>query len=247
MTRLAVWSRRFGILSVPMAVIGVAFHRAGAADGGAGLAVLATFLGCAILGFSCGCLALLRIWNEGFDGTKAALIGIIWSLAVLTLPALQLPALLTLPHLWQATTDFNDPPSFVWSAREATPGQRDTNQLPAEQRTKQSEAYPTVVPLRVDLPPAEAYALALQLVDSLGWRIVDRKPPQSRIPGRIEAVARTKFYGFRDNVVIRITPIQRESRIDMRSASRIGSFDFGANARRIVEFLTEMRDRAAER
>lgn len=98
-THLAVWSRRLGTLSVPMAVFGVVFHRTGAADGDAGIAVLGAFLACALLGLVCGVLALMRIWTEGYDGARFAMIGIIWSLAVLVIPATLLPAVLTLPHL----------------------------------------------------------------------------------------------------------------------------------------------------
>lgn len=285
-TRLSLWSRRFGTLSVPIAVIGVAFHRAGAAEGSAALAVLAAFIICALLGLLFGLLALLRIWNEGYDGARFALIGIIWSLAVLVIPMTLVPAMLTLPRLWQATTDFDDPPAFA-AAREPPLALRARSALPPEQKSLQSEAYPTVVPLRIDMTPPDAYALALQIAEGNGWQIIDRRAPQEILeprpprqqrprpttrsspargaqapaerrggdqpvvkdytPGVIEAVARTRFYGFRDDVVIRITPVQKESRIDMRSASRLGSFDFGANARRIVDFLTELRDRAAER
>lgn len=246
-TRLALWSRRLGTLAFPLAVIGTAFHRTGAAEGTAGLAVLGVILACALAGLLLGLLAFLRIWNEGNDGTRFAVIGVIWSLTVLIFPASLLPAFFTLPRLWQATTDFTDPPTFVWSLRARGPDARDSNLMPSEQKALQSEAYPTVVPLRIDLPPPDAYALALQLVEARGWQILDRKPPQNRIPGRIEAVARTPAFGFRDDVVIRVSPVLRETRIDMRSASRLGAFDFGTNAKRIVEFLTEMRDRAVER
>jgi uncharacterized protein (DUF1499 family) len=60
--------------------------------------------------------------------------------------------------------------------------------------------------------------------------------------GRIEAVARTPVMGFREDVAIRIRAIERGARVDVRSASRYGSHDFGSNARRIERFLTEFSD-----
>lgn len=287
-TRLAIWSRRFGTMAVPLAVIGVVFHRSGAADGVAGLAILAVFVICALLGLLAGMLALVRIWQDGLEGVSAAVMGIVWSIAVLIIPATLIPPLFTLPRLNQALTDFDDPPRFIVTSRNIPPGENAPNNLPPNQQALQRQAYPTVVPLRADLPIMEAYELALQLVESRGWEIVARSPPreinvpkvekpQPVRPGRrapnvlsprptqaekpggvksapkeysaatIEAIARTRFYGFRDDVLIRLTPIQNETRVDMRSASRVGEFDFGANARRIVDFLTEFRDRAAER
>ena len=79
------------------------------------------------------------------------------------------------------------------------------------------------------------------------WSVLDRRPPQARTPGRIEATARTALFGFPDDVVVRITPLGQESRIDMRSASRFGAHDFGSNAQRVTAFMTELRDRALER
>lgn len=247
LTRTAVWSRRLGTFAVPLAVLGTTAHRAGLADGVPGIAVLAIFIGCALLGLLLGLLALVRIWQEGFDGLRQALTGIVWSALVLAVPASFLPAAVTLPALTQATTDVADPPGFVWALRDRPRWAVNLEALPRTQEARQSEAYPTLVPLRVDVPSSEAYQLALQLVEERGWRVLDRRPPQNRIPGRIEAVARTRFYAFRDDVVIRITPLGNEARLDMRSASRVGLHDLGTNARRIIDFLTEMRDRAVER
>lgn len=53
---------------------------------------------------------------------------------------------------------------------------------------------------------------------------------------RFEATAQTTFFGFMDDVVVQVTPINNKSRIDIRSVSRIGRSDKGVNAARIVEF-----------
>jgi uncharacterized protein (DUF1499 family) len=58
--------------------------------------------------------------------------------------------------------------------------------------------------------------------------------------GRIEAVAETRLMRFQDDVTIRIRPSGAGTRIDIRSASRIGRHDFGANAARIRRFVTEI-------
>jgi hypothetical protein len=68
-------------------------------------------------------------------------------------------------------------------------------------------------------------------------------PPLPPSPGRIEAVARTRLYGFRDDVVLRVTGTATRSRVDMRSASRVELNDLGANARRVTDFLEALRSR----
>ena len=75
------------------------------------------------------------------------------------------------------------------------------------------------------------------------WTIGDaRSPTTARRDGVIEAVARTPIMGFRDDVVIRVTPMGPGTRIDVRSASRVGSHDFGANASRIKSLLEDLDD-----
>lgn len=73
------------------------------------------------------------------------------------------------------------------------------------------------------------------------WYIGDTRPPTlARRDGVIEAVARTPIMGFRDDVVIRITPVGQGTRVDMRSASRFGNHDLGANASRIRSLLGDI-------
>jgi uncharacterized protein (DUF1499 family) len=71
----------------------------------------------------------------------------------------------------------------------------------------------------------------------MGWQIIDSDQGQ----GRIEASATTVWFGFVDDVVIRIKTVGSGSRIDVRSESRVGKSDIGANAKRIRIFLKEMQ------
>jgi uncharacterized protein (DUF1499 family) len=57
---------------------------------------------------------------------------------------------------------------------------------------------------------------------------------------RIEATDTTRFFGFKDDIVVRVTPLQAASRVDVRSASRVGTSDLGMNAKRIRAFYREM-------
>src|SRR3546814_9885117 len=78
--------------------------------------------------------------------------------------------------------------------------------------------------------------------DLRGWTIIAEHPGE----GRIEAVATTLLYGFEDEVIIRIAPAEAGSVVDLRSRSRIGRGDLGANAARVGSFLEDLKARAEE-
>ncbi len=96
------------------------------------------------------------------------------------------------------------------------------------------EAYPEVTSLNVSAPPAAAFAAALQEAESRGWTIVTR----DAATGGLEATAETFWFGFRDDVAVRVRPGPAGgSVIDARSVSRVGLSDLGANAARLDAYL----------
>jgi uncharacterized protein (DUF1499 family) len=112
-----------------------------------------------------------------------------------------------------------------------------------EVAAKQRAAYPDIVPLELPLPVDAVFARALATAKALGWEIVAAEPAA----GRIEAVDTTRWLRFKDDVVIRIAPRAAATgttltRVDVRSKSRTGRSDLGANAARIRRFLQHMRD-----
>ena len=87
---------------------------------------------------------------------------------------------------------------------------------------------------------AEAFARSLRTAQALGWEIVAAVPAE----GRIEATDTTLLFGFKDDVVIRVTGDGPGSRVDVRSASRVGRSDFGTNARRVRAYLDRLQSPA---
>jgi uncharacterized protein (DUF1499 family) len=110
----------------------------------------------------------------------------------------------------------------------------DTAPAMAEQ---QRRAYPDVRPLTLPVPPEEAFAKARLAALDMGWDIVSADPAG----GRIEAEATTPWFGFRDDVTVRVSREGAASRIDVRSRSRVGRGDAGANAGRIRRYLKMLR------
>lgn len=169
--------------------------------------------------------------------------GLLWSglafavaLPIAAVPLLQVQRAQSLPPIHDITTDTADPPAFV----EILPLRRAAPNLAtyggADVAAQQAEAYPDIAPLTVPLAPDRALATAAAVAKDLGWTIVALDPDA----GRLEATAETLWFGFKDDVVVRVRPTGDGSRIDARSVSRVGRSDIGANAKRLRIFLAEM-------
>lgn len=178
-------------------------------------------------------LAGLVVWlRRRRRGSGAVLLGLILSLPVAGLGVAFDIAARTTPPINDISTDTEDPPVFWFTA---TP-----SDYPAQNAGPQRAAYPDMRPLELPVSADEAFAAVLALVEERGWEVLSADPAESQI----EAIARSRLFGFEDEVAIRITETETGARIDMRSRSRLGQIDRGANARRIEAFLTDLETRA---
>ena len=140
-----------------------------------------------------------------------------------------------LPKIHDISTDTADPPRFV----EVLPlrqGARNPVEYRPETGAQQKIGYPDIVPLRLDVPPARAFQRAEVVARAMGWQIVAVDAGALRI----EATDTTLMFGFKDDIVIRVRPLGQGSLVDVRSLSRIGGSDIGANARRVRLFLKKL-------
>jgi hypothetical protein len=238
-SRLAVWSARFALFALVVAALSIIILRSGLLEIEPALATFAaalTFAGLAIL---LAFLAFIVIWRQGLSGIGSAVMGLFLSLLLLAYPAYLGYRAAKLPAISDITTDASNPPRFDVLARARPPGRGD---YPAANARLQRTGYPDIGPLQVSAPVKLAYDVALSLVTKRKWHIADARPPAGRREGAIEATARTPIMGFRDDVAIRISPTADGARIDARSASRFGLYDFGANAARIRSLLEDIDD-----
>jgi uncharacterized protein (DUF1499 family) len=120
-------------------------------------------------------------------------------------------------------------PIAAYLKARSLPPINDISTDPKEQTELQREAYPDIQPLRLAVAPNLAFERAKGAIEEMGWQIV-REDPSA---GRIEAVATTLWFGFKDDVVIRVAADGTGSRVDIRSKSRVGTGDLGTNAQRI--------------
>ncbi|KAA2236251.1 DUF1499 domain-containing protein [Salinarimonas soli] len=245
-SRAALWAPRMGWFAVAVTVIAVVLLRSERVELLPGVVTLLLGFGFAALAGLLALAGFVRIWIEGRRGLGSALFGLLLAVAVLAWPAVLAARAVLLPAIIDVTTDVVDPPAF--SRSQAAMRARDGTvppEPPAETRTRQRLAYPRIASLTLDRPVDETFDLALKAAERRRLRIIERTRPGGRTgAGRIEAVDRTTVLRLPEDVTIRVRPLAEGTRLDVRSASRIGPHDVGSNAARIRTFLDTVSELA---
>lgn len=142
----------------------------------------------------------------------------------------------SVPAIHDITTDLDNPPLFdaIVPLRADAPN---SLERPANLAQLQREGYPDLAPITLSVPLDQAFDRALAEAQDAGWRIVTA----DQASGRIEATDTTRWFGFEDDVVVRLTPWGAGTRVDLRSVSRLGRSDAGTNARRIRRYLQALQ------
>ena len=241
-TPFATWSRRVALFSVQLVLLGIVLHRFMTLPTVVALNLFATALAGAVIAIAVGIVAFIVIWRLGRSGAWSASAGVLLGLLLLAWPAAYAPVYFTTPALTDVTTDTAVPPRFVTLAKQRPRSANSANYAGERVAKLQAEAYPDLKPLIIPRPAPETFEMVAEVVRRLRWDVAAQQPPQGRgKPGYIEALDRTLILGFYDDVVIRIDGDARESRIDVRSASRYGQHDLGRNAQRVRRLFTEIR------
>ena len=169
-------------------------------------------------------------------GLLSTLVGVTLGIAAAYVPLNWRIAADTLPRINDITTDTLHPPAFMalrTSSDSGNGGDYAGEPVAAAQRA----GYPDIRSLTLKEPAAEAFARIERTARALGWEIVGEDTAQ----GRLEAVATTRWFGFKDDIVVRLTPVSGGTKIDIRSRSRVGVSDLGTNAARIRQFLARLQ------
>lgn len=149
--------------------------------------------------------------TEPWLAVGAAALGLV----VVAFPAIWVTRAVTEPWVNDVSTDPDDPPAI-------------------DRKGTVPVVNTTVLPLTLELPASQVFQMTRTVAEELGWTITN----QNAATGLIAALAVTRWFGFIDDVVVRIRPSNKNhTRVDMRSASRVGISDLGTNARRICLFL----------
>ncbi len=235
---IARWSFKLALIGAGLLAVAVIGHRLGVMDfrialfglvGGAALGMLAAFA---------GVIGMIVARKEKAPGNSSAWVGLTLGLLVTSPVLMTIYAALSVPPIHDITTDLQNPPEFV-----AMLVVRSTNDNPLDRKNPmdlaalQQAAYPGLVPVFIDQNANQVFDKVHALVTARGWKIVAASAQQ----GRIEATAITPIMGFKDDIVIRIRGETGGTMVNMRSVSRVGKSDLGANAKRIEAFMTDLR------
>jgi uncharacterized protein (DUF1499 family) len=188
-----------------------------------------------VLGIIAVLLSLPGFGRPGSRGIAIAALTLGWLAALL--PTLNLYIGAHSP-IHDVSTDTVNPPQFV-ALLPLRAADNATNSANYDAKTAQlqKETYPDIGPIHLDQQPDQVFARALSAVRAMGWEIVATETAQ----GRIEATATSFWFGFKDDIVVRIAAEDNGCRVDVRSLSRTRQSDVGANARHVRDFLARIR------
>ena len=161
--------------------------------------------------------------------------GIVIGAVILGIMGLQFYTASTVPQIHNISTDVDDPPAFDAVVALRGEGSNPLDYDAAEIAGPQQSAYPWVTTLQLPRPPAQVLAEANVVLQEMGMEVVSAGAES------VEATDTTFWFGFKDDVVVRVRPADDGgSRVDVRSVSRVGLSDLGTNARRIGQILDRL-------
>ncbi len=236
----AVWARRIALFFVQLLILTVLLHRFASLGTPAAMNLLVVSVAGLFIAIAIAVGSIIRIWFGGQSGASHAVAAIFIACVGLALPMFYLAHAAILPPLTDVQTSPDEPLEFK-TLNTMRPADANPLKDPdAAQIDAQEDAYPDIEPMVLERAAPEVFSLVHEAVDRLGWEIVVSEPPGETGIGRIEATARSLIMGFTDDVVIQIKGDDAHTQIDMRSASRYGMHDFGANAKHIAKLFAEV-------
>jgi len=233
-SKWATAARRFAGIALPLVVVPIFFHRAGAMPTMAFelVAAAGTLLGA--LAILSALVAFVRLWITGDKGWGRAVTGFVFGV-LCVLPAGALAAdFLRYPLADDVTTSPLDPPPLL-SGVAAPPDPAAAARLAA--------LFPNLQPRNYPLDPATVFGIVAGIVRDDGWQVVRENPPDDNGQGgQINALAMTLF-GFREEVSIRLAPTAAGTAVDVRSVALTPLHEPGANGTRVTAFLADLDNR----
>ena len=202
------------------------------------VSLLVAMVGALIVFFAALIMMIIAVKNQLLIDRNLLLITIVMCLVPMIVMAPQIGKARSVPAIHDISTDTQEPPEFnaVVALRDGSPNSLvyELEGSAEKLAAMQIAAYPALVTLKSELSISDAVARAAEVLVMQGLEIVSKDVEN----GVVEATATTFWFGFKDDVVVRVRGDSAGSKIDMRSVSRVGQSDIGANAARIARFLS---------
>ena len=242
----ARWARRIAVFFLQLLIVTAILHRFFDLGTPAAINLIIVCVVGLALAVLIAVISLIRIWFGGQTGAGNDFAAIVVGLIGLALPAYFLSQSFMLPDLTDIQTSPEDPLQYTVLLEQRPPDANPLGPQTAEQVQLQAEAYEDIGPIEVDRSAGAVFTVVNEAVKQLGWTVVVNEAPGESGVGRIEATDSSLIMGFTDDVVVRVKGDDTSAVIDIRSASRYGRSDLGANAERIRAFEEEV-DTALEK
>lgn len=241
---LARWASRLALFFASVLPIALFLHRLFGLSTPVAMNIASACFAGAVLVLIMSAIAGLDIWVTGRQGAARIVVATTLALGLLAIPAALYLVSRHWPEINDVSTDVAAPPAFVAAEKYRGKG---SNPLayPAQFAPIQHTNYPDIKTLNVARTPEETFELVLQALSKLKMHTEVQAAPNTEdgTPGLIELADRTMILGLTDDIIIRVADNGEASRVDIRSASRYGSNDFGRNAERIRLLLKEISGR----
>lgn len=181
-------------------------------------------------------LAIQLLFKRNTASIGSALISAVLAITAIAIPLSMMNTAKNVPPIHDISTDLVNPPAFVAIAPLRADAPNPAAYDGIETAEQQRIGYPDLQTLRYDQTQPELIAATKQAIENLGWELVNIDADK----GIVEATDTTAWFGFKDDVVVRVTDNENERLVDIRSKSRIGGSDLGKNAARVHKLIDEL-------
>jgi uncharacterized protein (DUF1499 family) len=241
------WTSRVALFSALIIVTAAVLHRLFGMPTPVAFNLVRLALAGAVVALALGLAAALGIWQTGRSGASRAVLGVLTSLILLSLPLIVVAKAREYPEINDLTTDFTNVPAFVELAKLRGPYANSASYPGDGFARKQMTAYPDLTPMQINRSVKETFEIVVDAARRQNLTIVSEiSPGGPGEPGLIEAIDRTLILGLYDDVAIRVSGDDDRARVDLRSASRFGRNDLGQNAERMRALMKEIVVRLEE-
>jgi uncharacterized protein (DUF1499 family) len=228
-------ARLLGIVALAAFIVGPAIAHFEVVAPLAGFGVFALGI---LLGLVATLLGLVGLFRSAPGARSPALLGLALGLTVVVVTFAVSRRGAGVPRINDITTDTENPPRFVHAQGLPENSGRDMAYPGDEFARQQKGGYPNLSALRLPMPPDEAFSrvqLAARAMET--WKVTR----EDAAAHALEGFDTTQVFRFKDDFVIEVRPADGGSVVQMRSKSRDGQGDVGANAKRIQSFFERLK------